>query len=254
MLTVEITEDLVLSEVALVTAVLRRLRELGIRVAIDDFGSGYSALSYLRDLPIDEIKLDRHFIASVTADARAAAVVRAVIDLTHDLGITVVAEGVEDAETASWLWEHGCDIGQGYHFCKPVDADQIPGLRRHRRPPIPIGHQALSTRSPMMRCARNASISLSDRPSRVSTSALCCPSVGAGRAVVLPRAWRNPEWPAREAMSTGDGVVELLVVTPRIELADLVHAVGGEQSLGRHARDDTARRRPRSVSGAGSTR
>lgn len=127
-LTVEITEDLVLSEVALVTAVLRRLRALGIRVAIDDFGSGYSALSYLRDLPIDEIKLDRHFIASVTADARAAAVVRAVIDLTHDLGITVVAEGVEDAETASWLWEHGCDIGQGYHFCKPVDADQIPGL------------------------------------------------------------------------------------------------------------------------------
>ena len=127
-LTVEITEDLVLSEVALVTAVLRRLRQLGIRVAIDDFGSGYSALSYLRDLPIDEIKLDRHFIASVTADARAAAVVRAVIDLTHDLGITVVAEGVEDAETASWLSEHGCDIGQGYHFCKPVDADQIPGL------------------------------------------------------------------------------------------------------------------------------
>ncbi|WP_407662490.1 putative bifunctional diguanylate cyclase/phosphodiesterase [Mycolicibacterium palauense] len=128
LLTVEITEDLVLSEVGEVTAVLRRLRDHGIRVAIDDFGSGYSALAYLRDLRIDEVKLDRHFIASVTTDARAAAVVRAVIELTHDLGITVVAEGVEDAATASWLGEHGCDIGQGYYFGRPVAAAYIPGL------------------------------------------------------------------------------------------------------------------------------
>ena len=124
----EITEDLVLSEVTLVTAVLRRLRGHGIRVAIDDFGSGYSALSYLRDLPIDEVKMDRHFVASVATNARAAAVVRAVIELTHDLGITVVAEGIEDAETADWLRQHGCDIGQGYHFGRPVDPDQIPLL------------------------------------------------------------------------------------------------------------------------------
>lgn len=128
LLTVEITEDLVLSEVTLVTAVLRRLRAHGIRVAIDDFGSGYSALSYLRDLPIDEVKMDRHFIASVATNNRAAAVVRAVIELTHNLGITVVAEGVEDAETADWLRRHGCDIGQGYHFGRPVDPDQIPLL------------------------------------------------------------------------------------------------------------------------------
>jgi EAL domain-containing protein (putative c-di-GMP-specific phosphodiesterase class I) len=128
LLTVEITEDLVLSEVDLVTTVLRRLRAHGIRVAIDDFGSGYSALSYLRDLQIDEIKLDRHFIASVTADRRAAAVVRAVIELAHDLGITVVAEGVEDAETAAWLREHNCDFGQGYHFGRPVDATAMSRL------------------------------------------------------------------------------------------------------------------------------
>ncbi len=128
LLTVEITEDLVLSEVPLVTAVLRRLRELGIRVAIDDFGSGYSALSYLRDLPIDEVKLDRQFIESVTTDTRAAAVVRAVIDLTHTLGLTVVAEGVEDADTATWLREQGCDVGQGYHFGFPVGAADIPKL------------------------------------------------------------------------------------------------------------------------------
>jgi diguanylate cyclase (GGDEF)-like protein len=128
LLTVEITEDLVLDEVAKVTAVLRKLRELGIRVAIDDFGSGYSALSYLRDLPIDEVKLDRQFIASVTEDARAAAVVRAVINLTHELGLIVVAEGVEDAETSAWLREHGCDVGQGYHFGMPMAASAVTEL------------------------------------------------------------------------------------------------------------------------------
>jgi diguanylate cyclase len=128
MLTVEITEDVVLNELGQVMAVLQGLRDCGIRVAIDDFGSGYSALSYLRDLRIDEVKLDRHFIASVTSHERAAAVVRAVIDLSHELGITVVAEGVEDAETAVWLREHGCDIGQGYYLGMPVAASMVEDL------------------------------------------------------------------------------------------------------------------------------
>lgn len=127
-LTVEITEDVVLNDVDRVTAVLHRLREQGIRVSIDDFGSGFSALSYLRDLPIDEVKLDRQFISSITEDARAAAVVRSVIALTHELDVTVVAEGIEDAGTADWLREHGCDIGQGYYFGAPVAASLIPEL------------------------------------------------------------------------------------------------------------------------------
>ncbi|KWX66246.1 bifunctional diguanylate cyclase/phosphodiesterase [Mycobacterium sp. NAZ190054] len=130
LLTVEITEDLVIKDLDLVTAVLEQLREHGIRVAIDDFGSGYSALSYLRDLVIDEIKLDRHFIASVTSDRRAATVVRAVIELTHGLGMTVVAEGIEEPVTAQWLRDNGCDVGQGYHFGKPVGAAAVPGLVR----------------------------------------------------------------------------------------------------------------------------
>ena len=125
-LTVEITEDLVLSEVSTVTTVLHRLRQLGIRIAIDDFGSGYSALSYLRDLPIDEIKLDRHFIAHVTTNPKAAAVVDAVITLTHTLDITVVAEGVEDTDTATWLTDHRCDVAQGYLYGRPTTADDIP--------------------------------------------------------------------------------------------------------------------------------
>lgn len=128
MLTVEVTEDLMLDEVDQVTEVLNLLRQKGIRVSIDDFGSGYSALSYLRDLPVDELKLDRHFIAAVSGDPRAAAVVSAMIDLTHDLGISVVAEGVEDCETAAWLRERGCDIGQGYYFGAPVAAVKIPDL------------------------------------------------------------------------------------------------------------------------------
>jgi diguanylate cyclase (GGDEF)-like protein len=137
LLTIEITEDLVLDEVGRVTGVLQQLRDDGIRIAIDDFGSGYSALSYLRDLPIDEVKFDRHFIASVATDDRAAAVVSAVIELNHNLGITVVAEGVEDAETAVWLREHGCDIGQGYYFGRPVSAAEIPGLVAQQSPQCP---------------------------------------------------------------------------------------------------------------------
>lgn len=127
-LTVEITEDLVLNDLDAVTRVLEQLRALGIRVAIDDFGSGYSALSYLRDLVIDEIKLDRSFIASVTGDHRAATVVSAVIDLTHGLGMTVVAEGIEDAATARWLRDSGCDTGQGFFFGRPIEASAVPAL------------------------------------------------------------------------------------------------------------------------------
>jgi diguanylate cyclase (GGDEF)-like protein len=121
-LTVEITEDLLLENSDRTRTVLDRLRENGIRVAIDDFGSGYSALSYLHDLPIDEVKLDRQFIAPVLVDWRAAAIVRAVIDLAHVLGVTTVAEGVEDAATAARLREYGCEVAQGYYYSRPLDA------------------------------------------------------------------------------------------------------------------------------------
>lgn len=128
MLTIEITEDVALNEFGQAAEVLNRVREMGIRVAIDDFGTGYSALSYLRDLPIDEVKLDRHFIASVSRDARAAAVVRAVIGMAVDLRVSVVAEGVEDGETAAWLQDNNCDIAQGYHFAAPLAAPMVPAL------------------------------------------------------------------------------------------------------------------------------
>lgn len=124
-LTVEITEDLFLDNMDRTKTVLNQLQENGIRIAIDDFGSGYSALSYMRDLTVDEVKLDRHFIAPIPADRRAAAVVRAVVSLADELGLTTVAEGIENAVTADWLREHGCHVGQGYYFSPPLSSAKL---------------------------------------------------------------------------------------------------------------------------------
>ena len=124
-LTVEITEDFLLHNTRNTVHVLETLRERGIRVSIDDFGSGYSALSYLRNLPVDELKMDRHLVAPILEDARAEAIVRAVIDLTHELGMTCVAEGVENAATADRLAAFGCDVMQGNHCSLPVSAAEV---------------------------------------------------------------------------------------------------------------------------------
>jgi predicted signal transduction protein with EAL and GGDEF domain len=124
-LTVEITEDFLLDNLRRAATVLNRLHDLGIKIAIDDFGSGYSALSYLRELPIDEVKLDRSFIAPITEDPGAAAIVRSVIDLSHTLGLTTVAEGVENPATAATLTGYGCDIAQGHHYSPPMTNHEL---------------------------------------------------------------------------------------------------------------------------------
>jgi EAL domain-containing protein (putative c-di-GMP-specific phosphodiesterase class I) len=133
-LTIEITEDFLLDNIERTRSVLERLRQRGIRIAIDDFGSGYSALWYLRELAIDEVKLDRHFIAPIRVDPRAAAVVRGVVDLAHVLGVTTVAEGVENAETAERLREFGCEVAQGYYYSPPVSAAAMMNLLASGRP------------------------------------------------------------------------------------------------------------------------
>jgi EAL domain-containing protein (putative c-di-GMP-specific phosphodiesterase class I) len=139
-LTVEITEDILLGNVRRARKVLEMLQQKGIRVSIDDFGSGYSALSYLRELPIDELKLDRQFIAPILEDERADAIVSAIIDLAHRLGMTCVAEGVEDGATAGRLAEHGCDTIQGYFCSFPVAASAVLSVR----PLAPAGIRRLS--------------------------------------------------------------------------------------------------------------
>ncbi|MFB1299059.1 putative bifunctional diguanylate cyclase/phosphodiesterase [Mycobacterium sp. pW049] len=133
-LTVEITEDLLLDNLGKTRMVFNKLRDKGIRVAIDDFGSGYSALWYLREFPVDEVKLDREFIAPVLTHPASAAIVRAVVDLAHALGVTPVAEGVENAETANQLLEYGCEVAQGFLYSPPLPASGIEKLlESHKR-------------------------------------------------------------------------------------------------------------------------
>jgi diguanylate cyclase len=121
-LIIEITEDLLLDNIDRTRNVLEALREQSIHIALDDFGSGYSALTYLRKLPIDEIKVDQDLIGDVLTDPRAEAIVRAVIDLAHSLNVTTVAEGVENVETAAWLRNCGCEVAQGILYSPPITA------------------------------------------------------------------------------------------------------------------------------------
>jgi diguanylate cyclase (GGDEF)-like protein len=126
LLTVEITEELMVADFDKGRTVLNRLREAGIRVSIDDFGSGYSTLTYLRELPIDEVKLDRQLIAPILYDRRAAMIARSVIELAEEFGIASVAEGVENDDTARWLRQFGCDVVQGNFYSGPLPAGEIP--------------------------------------------------------------------------------------------------------------------------------
>ncbi|MCH9701372.1 MAG: bifunctional diguanylate cyclase/phosphodiesterase [Actinomycetia bacterium] len=156
MLTVEITEDLLLENTEGARTALTMLRDCRIRTSIDDFGTGYSALRYLRDFPVHEVKIDRQFIAPILTDASSAAIVRAVIDLAHVLGVTTVAEGVENAETAAKLLEYGCDVAQGYHYSRPVPAPAIFDLLASRGEPTAASPTSDSDLPSTRRTARGA--------------------------------------------------------------------------------------------------
>lgn len=124
-LMVEITEEFMMPDRSRARDILSRLQDSGIQIAIDDFGTGYSSLAYLRDLPINELKLDRSFIAPMTHCPRAAALVASTINLAHSLGLTVVAEGVEDGPALEQLGGYGCDQAQGFHILRPVPAAEL---------------------------------------------------------------------------------------------------------------------------------
>jgi len=118
-----------LTEGALIKAaapdVLGQLHDMGERVSIDDFGTGYSSLAYLQRLPVDELKIDRSFVTSLSAASADAVIVRSTVELAHNLGLTVVAEGVEDEAAVSLLHEYGCDRVQGYLFSRPCPAEEL---------------------------------------------------------------------------------------------------------------------------------
>lgn len=120
----EITENIIMSDPERSTRCLAELSDMGVRISVDDFGTGYSSLSYLRRLPVDELKIDKSFVIGL-ANGEDDALVRSIIDLAHNLGLRVIAEGVENAEVKERLRALGCDAAQGFFICRPAPATEV---------------------------------------------------------------------------------------------------------------------------------
>ena len=105
--------------------ILKEFHERGFGVSIDDFGTGYSSLAYLKNLPADEIKIDRSFVMNMANDKKDETIVKAAVDLAHTLGLKIVAEGVEDEKTLDLLTYMGCDYAQGYYIAKPMPSVEL---------------------------------------------------------------------------------------------------------------------------------
>jgi diguanylate cyclase (GGDEF)-like protein len=125
MIELEITESCLMDEPEDAVRLLANLRAAGLKISVDDFGTGYSSLSYLTRLPLTALKVDRSFVRDAASSAQAASIVRAIIDMAHNLGFTVIAEGVETAEQVEFLRRHGCDLGQGFFFARPMPAADL---------------------------------------------------------------------------------------------------------------------------------
>jgi EAL domain-containing protein (putative c-di-GMP-specific phosphodiesterase class I) len=135
-LELEITETSIMSDPQRVIRTLNQIRNLGVRFAIDDFGTGYSSFAYLTKLPVSCIKIDKSFVLNIDSDRDSSVIVKSIIDLGHNLGLKVVAEGVETAQSRKLLKSFQCDEGQGYYFCRPVPADAMTKLLL--KPPMTI--------------------------------------------------------------------------------------------------------------------
>ncbi len=133
MLTLEITESSLLIDAPRTRATIDELHSVGLRLAVDDFGTGYSSLSYLRRLPVHELKIDQSFVSGMLTDPQDEVIVKSTVDLGHNLGLRVVAEGVETRQVLDRLREMGCDIAQGYGISEPLAAADLPGWVRRIR-------------------------------------------------------------------------------------------------------------------------
>jgi EAL domain-containing protein (putative c-di-GMP-specific phosphodiesterase class I) len=132
LLELELTESMVIQNTERAGKVLNEIKKMGVRLAIDDFGVGYSSLTHLKRFPIDTLKVDRSFIRDLPADTEDKAITEAIIAMGKSLNLTVVAEGVETQEQQSFLQEHACDEMQGYFFSKPIPGDAFAELLRQR--------------------------------------------------------------------------------------------------------------------------
>jgi diguanylate cyclase (GGDEF)-like protein/PAS domain S-box-containing protein len=141
-LELEVTESLIMHNAEEFVATLRKLRAIGIKLAIDDFGTGYSSLNYLKQLPVDRLKVDQSFVRDIFKDAGGATIAEAIITLGHSLGLKVIAEGVETGEQLDFLRHKLCDEFQGYYFSRPLPADKFTALlQAEQRRVAPLGSQ-----------------------------------------------------------------------------------------------------------------
>ena len=125
LLVVEITESTIMADPAHALQILGRLNQMGVQLSIDDFGTGYSSMAYLKSLPVHELKVDQSFVSQMTSNPSDAVIVRSTVDLGRNLGLHVVAEGVEDSLTLQELDALGCDAIQGYYISRPVPPDEL---------------------------------------------------------------------------------------------------------------------------------
>jgi EAL domain-containing protein (putative c-di-GMP-specific phosphodiesterase class I) len=143
--TLEVTESVFVEDAERALVVLGDLKQLGVTLALDDFGTGYSSLSYLKRFPVDIVKIDQGFIADLSRDATSSVIVSSVVELSHVLGMTVVAEGVETAEQHREVEALGCESSQGFYFARPMPAEDLDALLQlgtvdvDVRLPLPVG-------------------------------------------------------------------------------------------------------------------
>ena len=148
-LTLEITENVIVDNEDRTLAKLTLLRELGIRLAIDDFGTGYSSLSYLHRLPVDILKIDRSYVSGLGTRPELTSLTGTIVRLGRDLGLVLVAEGIEEATQVHELIDLGCDLGQGFLFAQPLCAHDLSQLLRERGLTLSIPKQRPAAALPL---------------------------------------------------------------------------------------------------------
>ncbi|MCX6020922.1 MAG: EAL domain-containing protein [Chloroflexi bacterium] len=124
-LALELTENVVMADPDQAQQALHRLRALGVRIALDDFGIGQSSLAWLHSLPVDEIKIDKSFVLEMTAGDHGPAIARLTVEMGHHFGLKVVAEGVDSEDALRWLRSLGCDVAQGFVICPPLPPAEV---------------------------------------------------------------------------------------------------------------------------------
>lgn len=124
-ITLEVTENAVVDNTGIAMSLLKKFKDRGMKISIDDYGTGYSSLAQLKQLPVHELKIDRSFVQRLRDDEDDQIIVRSTIELAHNMGLTVVAEGIEDEYALNWLTEHGCELAQGYFISRPQPASKL---------------------------------------------------------------------------------------------------------------------------------